>query len=133
MLCLPVGKNEALEAKLVLEEVVLDVRVLARVGVVDLFSNQQSTAESLPVLTTYLVVRAHDTGCSSTDSISKGPQVQLVHCNVINVGAERCLQVARWRSLTEVLLFISDVVLCASHDASCLDTLNGLGNCNTRQ
>lgn len=133
MLCLPVRKNETLETKLVLEEVVLDVRVLARVGVVDLVSSQQSSAELQALLITYLVVRAHNTGCSSTNSISKRPQVQLVHGNIINVGAQRCLQVTGRRSLTEVLLFISDVVLCAGHDTSCLDTLDGLGNCNTGQ
>ena len=59
VLCLPVGKNEALEAKLVLEEVVLDVRVLACVGIVDLLSNQQSVAELFGCAD-------HLPGCTST-------------------------------------------------------------------
>jgi hypothetical protein len=60
MLRTPVAHDESLETKLVLEDVVLEVRVLASVAVVD------------------LVVRAHDRACASTHGIGERPYVELV-------------------------------------------------------
>jgi hypothetical protein len=60
MLRTPVAHDESLETKLVLEDVVLEVGVLASVAVVD------------------LVVRAHDGTGASTHGIGERPNVELV-------------------------------------------------------
>ena len=56
----PVADDETLETKFVLEDVVLEVGVLASIAVVD------------------LVVRAHDRASAGTDSIGEWPYVKLV-------------------------------------------------------
>jgi hypothetical protein len=56
----PVRHDETLETELVLEDVVLEVGVLASVAVVD------------------LVVGAHDRAGACADSLSEGPNVELV-------------------------------------------------------
>jgi len=56
----PVADDETLETKFVLEDVVLEVGVLASVAVVD------------------LVVRAHDRASAGADSIGERPYVKLV-------------------------------------------------------
>ena len=93
MLSTPIAHDETLESKLVLQQVVKRVRVLAGVAVVD------------------LVVAAHDARSPCADSICEWPQVELVKCHIINVGADRCCKIVRWRSLTEMLLLVEDVVL----------------------
>lgn len=55
-----------------------------------------------------------------------------MHCFVINVGADTLRDVepiiVSFRSLSEMLLLIANVVLGASHHTSILDALNGGGN-----
>ena len=52
-----------------------------------------------------------------------------MHSLVIYVGASTLCDVETivigLGRVSEVLLLVTDVVLCASHDASCLDTLDG--------
>ena len=60
MLRTPVAHDESLETKLVLEDVVLEVGVLASVAVVD------------------LIVRAHDGTSTSTHGIGERPNIKLV-------------------------------------------------------
>lgn len=60
MLRRPVTHDESLETKLILEDVVLKVGVLASVAVVD------------------LVVGAHDRASACADGLSKWPDVKLV-------------------------------------------------------
>ena len=114
MLSTPIRHDETLEAKLALENVVLEVRVLAGLRVVD------------------LVVGAHDGTSTGTDSISKRPQIQLVQSLVIDVGADgvdeaKVLEIA---GLAEVLLLIENEVLGAGNDFGILDTANGFANCD---
>lgn len=131
MLCLPVTHDKPLEIKLILEEVVHSIGVLAAIGVVD------------------LVVRAHDgTGarpngiCKRPSLVNHGgsemgggggedvlPEVELVHGLVIQVGTKALGDVEAISSglgcLTEVLLFVCDIVLCAGNDPSILDASDG--------
>ena len=55
-----------------------------------------------------------------------------MHCFVVNVGADTLCDVepitVRFRSLSEMLLLIANVVLGASHHTSILDALNCGGN-----
>ena len=55
-----------------------------------------------------------------------------MHCFVVNVGADTLRDVepitVRFRSLPEMLLLITNVVLGASHHTSILDALNCGGN-----
>jgi len=104
----PIAHDETLETKLTLEKIVLKVTVPASVGVVD------------------LVVRAHDGTSAGADGVSERPQVQLVQSNVINVRANGLVDGATGLSaaLTEMLLLVEDEVLCASNDASILDTFH---------
>ena len=72
-----------------------------------------------------LVVRAHDTTSTGTDSISKRPDVELVQGDVVDVGRDSIRDVGT--SLSEVLLLVENVVLGASNDTSVLNTLDRLG------
>jgi hypothetical protein len=56
----PITHDEALETKLILEDVVLEVRVLASIAVVD------------------LVVGAHNRASACADGLSKRPDVKFV-------------------------------------------------------
>lgn len=78
-----------------------------------------------------LVIRAHDTAGTSTNSISERPDVELVEGDVVDIGRDGVGDVGT--SLSEVLLLVEDVVLSASNDTSILDTLDGLGVQNTRK
>ena len=60
MLRRPITHDEALETELILEDVVLEVRVLASIAVVD------------------LVVGAHDRASACADGLGKRPDVKLV-------------------------------------------------------
>jgi hypothetical protein len=64
VLSAPIAHDETLEPKFVLEDVVVQVGVLAGVAVVD------------------LVVRAHDRASACADSLGEGPEVELVLENV---------------------------------------------------
>ena len=116
---LPVGHNKTLEAKLVLEQLVQEMTVLAGVAVVD------------------LVVGAHDCTYTCTNRISKRPQVHLVHGLVIDVGAGSLGDVVPiadgFGDLSEVLLFVGDVVLSSCNDTGILNTLDCFGHKHTRQ
>lgn len=109
--------DETLEAKLALEDVVLEIRVLAGLRVVD------------------LVVRAHDGTRAGADGVSKGPQVQLVQSLVVQVGADGIdkAKVSEIAGLAEMLLLVHNEVLGAGNDTSILDTANGFSNCYTRE
>jgi hypothetical protein len=109
--------DETLETELALQDVVLEVRVLADLRVVD------------------LVVAAHDTTSSGANSVGKGPEVQLVKCLVVQVRAESIdvAEVFELAGLAEVLLFVHDVVLGASDNTGILNTADGVGNSNPRQ
>jgi hypothetical protein len=104
--------DESLETKLSLQDVVLEVRVLASLRVVR------------------LVVRAHNCASASADSIGKRPQVQLVQSLVVDVGADGINEalVLEVAGLAEVLLLVEDKVLAASNDTSILDTAHSLGS-----
>jgi hypothetical protein len=109
--------DESLETKLALQDVVLEVRVLASLRVV------------------CLVVRAHDCASAGADGVGKGPEVQLVQSLVIDVGADGIdkalvLEVA---GLAEVLLLVEDEVLAASNDTGVLDTTHCLSGGMTSQ
>ena len=78
-----------------------------------------------------LVVRAHDTASTGTNSISKRPDVKLVQSDVVDVGRDSIRDVRT--SLSEVLLLVEDVVLGASDNTSILDALDGLGVQDTRE
>jgi len=78
-----------------------------------------------------LVVRAHDTASTSTNGISKRPNVKLVQSDVVDVGRDSIRDVRT--SLSEVFLLVENVVLGASNDTSILDTLDGLGVQDTRE
>ena len=112
VLSIPIRHDESLEAKLTLQDVVLEVRVLADLGVVD------------------LVVRAHDGSSSSTDGVGERPQVELVQSLVIQVGADGIdeAKVLKVTGLAEVLLLVHDEVLGAGNDTSVLDTADGVGD-----
>jgi len=101
-----------LEAELTLENIIVEVAVLAGVRVID------------------LVVRAHNGASSSTDGISERPEVQLVESNVIDVGAGSFADIAARliTALTEVFLLVENVMLSARNDTSVLNTLDGFGN-----
>lgn len=123
----PVADDETLETKFVLEDVVLEVGVLASVAVVD------------------LVVSAHDRASAGADSIGERPCVKLVlmiisgilkYClistyqsDIVNVRGDGLADVGS--TLAEVFLLIADVVLGASNDTSLLNTLDGLVHTNT--
>lgn len=51
-----------------------------------------------------------------------------MHCFIVNVGAEGACDVPaialRFPHLTEMLLFVGDVMLCARNDALALNTLD---------
>lgn len=117
MLGIPVRHDETLETKLALQDVVLEVRVLAGLRVVD------------------LVVRAHDGTSTGADSIGKGPQVELVQSLVVNIGADGIdeAKVLKVAGLAEVLLLVQNKVLGASNDTSILNTTDGFSNCNTSE
>src|SRR6202012_4729513 len=76
-----------------------------------------------------LVVRAHDGAHTGTDPIDKGPEIQLVHGLVIQVGADTLIDVIaialRLARLAEMLLLVENVMLGASNDTSILNTLDG--------
>jgi len=95
MLSIPVRHDETLEAKLPLQNVVLQVRVLAPLGVVD------------------LIVRAHDRAGTSTNGIGKRPKVKFMEGFVIEIGADSINKTIFTKSTrrTEVLLFVQDVML----------------------
>ena len=65
------------------------------------------------------------------------PQVELMQSSIVNVGAETIgdsvAKACRFRRLTEMLLFIQDVVFCASNDASTLNALHSLSELDTSQ
>ena len=67
MLGAPITHDEALETKLSLQKVVQGVRVGAPIAVVD------------------LVVGTHDGAGACTNCVSKWPQVQLMHCYVVDI------------------------------------------------
>ena len=106
-----------MEAKLALHDVVLEVRVLADLGVVD------------------LVVRAHDGSSSSTDGVGERPQVELVQSLVVQVGADGIdeAKVLEVTGLAEVLLLVHNEVLGACDDTSVLDTADSVGDSMTSQ
>ena len=60
-----------------------------------------------------------------------------MHSNVVNVRAKSIADVVaitcRLRRLTEVLLFVANVVLPACYNTSTLYALNGLGELDTGQ
>jgi hypothetical protein len=130
MLRSPIAHDETLETEFVLEDVVLEVGVLASVTVVD------------------LVVRAHDRACASTHGIGERPYVKLVlgnvsmcswtvctrstnQSNVVKVRRDGLADVGS--TLAEVFLFVGKVMFCASDDTSFLDALDRLVHSNTRE
>jgi hypothetical protein len=113
-----------LESKFRLEDLVQEVRVLALYSVSNALS-RKLTPCTYDVAVVGLVVRTHDTTSTSTNSISKGPDVKLVQSNIVNIGRDSIRDVRT--SLSEVLLLVEDVMLGASNDTSILDTHNGLG------
>jgi len=112
VLGLPIRHNESLEAEFALENVVLEVRVLAKLRVVR------------------LVVGAHNGASSSADGVSERPEVQLVQSLVVHIAADSInkAEVLELSRRTEVLLLVVDVVLSASNDTSILDTTNSLSD-----
>ena len=117
VLSVPVGHDESLEAELTLQDVVLEVRVLADLRIVD------------------LVVGAHDGASTGADGVGKRPEVQLVERLVVDVGADGIdkAKVLKDAGLAEVLLLVHEEVLGAGNDACILDTTDGVGNSNARQ
>lgn len=94
-----------------LEQIIQGVGIAAAIGIVD------------------LVVRTHDRAGAGANCVSERPKVQLVHCLVICILADRFCDVVAiplsfW-GLSEVFLLVEDVVLSASDDTLTLDTLNG--------
>lgn len=73
MLRRPIAHDEALETKLVFEDVVLEVRVLASIAVVD------------------LVVGAHNRTSACADGFGKWPDVKLVLATVSLISSSRWL------------------------------------------
>ena len=117
MLTRPITDDEPLEAQLVLENVVEQVAVLARITVID------------------LVVRAHDRASPSTDGIGKWPKIELVQSHIVDVGAVTVGKIVKssLRNLSKMLLFVADVMLRASNDTLALNPLNALSHHDTAQ
>lgn len=63
----PIRHDKTLKTQLVLQDSVLQPRVLTRMRVVD------------------TVIRAHDSADTGLDRVLEGPQVDLVKCSVIDV------------------------------------------------
>jgi hypothetical protein len=60
------------------------------------------------------------------------PKIELMHCHIIDVGRVRILRQAGY-CLTEVFLFVSNVVLGACDYTRVLNALNSLSNRDARQ
>ena len=65
------------------------------------------------------------------------PQIQLMHCLIVNIRAHTLRDVEpivlHFRRLSEMFLFIADIVLGASHYPGILNTLDRGSNQSTRQ
>lgn len=59
----------------------------------------------------YGVLTYHDRGSAALDSIGEWPQVQLVQCSVIDIGADRFDCVVIWAGCRVTL----GLLLCNSH------------------
>jgi hypothetical protein len=126
----PIRDDEALESEFRFEDLVQEVRVLALESVSNA-SSRKLTSCTYDVAVISLVVRAHDTASTGTDSISKGPDVKLVQGDIVDIGRDSIRDVRT--SLSEVLLLVEDVMLGASNDTSILDTHDGLCVEDTRE
>jgi hypothetical protein len=126
----PVRNDEALESEFRFEDLVQEVRVLA-LKLISNASSHKFTPCTYDVAVIGLVVRAHDTAGTSTDSISKGPDVKLVQSDIVDIGRNSIRDVRT--SLSEMLLLVEDVMLGASNDTSILDTHDGLCVEDTRE
>jgi hypothetical protein len=119
-----------LESEFRLEDLVQQVRVLALYTVSNAPS-RKLTPCTYDVAVVGLVVRAHDTTSTSTNSISKRPDIKLVQSDIVDIGRNSIRDVRT--SLSEVLLLVENVMLGASNDTSILDTHNGLGVQDSRE
>jgi hypothetical protein len=119
-----------LESEFGLEDLVQEVRVLTLYSVSDALSHKLPPC-TYDVAVVGLVVRTHDTTSTSTNSISKRPDVKLVQSDIVDIGRDSIRDIRT--SLSEVLLLVEDVMLGASNDTSILDTHNGLGVQDTRE
>jgi hypothetical protein len=86
----PIGDDWPLEVELLFDEPVQDLRVLARLSLVE------------------LIVRAHDGRHAGVDGLGEWPEVELVNRPVINVRGRNLL---RLPAAAEVLLLVPDEVL----------------------
>jgi hypothetical protein len=130
VLARPIRNDEALESEFRLEDFVQEVRVLALESVSNA-SSDKLTPFTYDVAVVGLVVGAHDTSSTGTDSISKGPDVKLVQSDIVDVGRDSIRDVRA--SLSEVLLLVEDVMLGTSNDTSILDTHDSFCVENTRE
>lgn len=136
MVCSPIAHHKALEAELILQQIVEGVAILAAIAVVDsarkkipVVSDSSNTASD--TLSNSLIVATHDRSCASPNSICERPQIQLVHRDIVQICRNRGSEIGRRCTLSEVLLLVHDEMLCARHDAGILDTLNGLADSDT--
>jgi hypothetical protein len=106
------------------------VRVLA-LGLISNASSHELTPYTYDVAVVSLVVRAHDTASTGTDSISKGPDVKLVQSDIVDIGRDSIRDVRA--SLSEVLLLVENVMLGASNNTSILDAHDSLCVEDTRE
>ena len=117
----PITHNVALETKFGLQDSVLGLGVLASIRAV----------ESL--------VGAHERGGTGLHGVRKGPEVELVHGPVVNVGRERLLnngvegrvRVVGWVALS--LLLVADEMLGRCLHAGVLVTHDGLVHADTSE
>lgn len=93
--------TEPLEPKLVLKQLIQDIRVLAAVRIID------------------LIVRAHDAPDTGAHGVCERPQIQFMHCFIIEVAAD---------AAAEVLLLVEHVVLDAGHHTRALRANDGFGH-----
>jgi hypothetical protein len=74
---------------------------------------------------THSIVGDHDRSNSRSYPLSKGPQVQLMHSSIVQVGRDTGLdQIVH----SIHLLFVGDQVLDGCNDAGALDSFDGQGS-----
>src|SRR5579859_4771801 len=117
MLSSPITHHESLEVKFIFQQSIEYFRVLARVCVVD------------------LIVRTHNTPHPRADSFRKRPKVQFVHRPIIEIGCYtwKIREPGSISRLSEMFLFVEDVVLCCGDDACVLQTQDRLFHCPASQ